>query len=165
MKYGSLASDEVYPVPPVEIARHLGFCLGNAVLCVLCAPYRDGVEDCDKALECLRLEDEMPQPFLGHFAYLYATGASDRLTDFLRHASGDTLWKDTGYWQAFFLEELHHYLFIKTDSGGCEDVRGARKSRDSMSCYIRELRRVLSLRDTTGQIYEGMTGLPDKEDE
>ena len=34
-----------------------------------------------------------------------------------------------------------------------------------MSCYVRELRRVLSLRDTTGQIYEGMTGLPDKEDE
>ena len=55
MKYGSLASDEVYPVPPVEIARHLGFCLGNAVLCVLCAPYRDGVEDCDKALDCLRI--------------------------------------------------------------------------------------------------------------
>lgn len=156
--------DEVYPVPPVEIARHLGFCLGNAVLCALCAPYRDGVEDCDKALECLRLEDEMPQPFLGHFAYIHATGASDRLTDFLRHASGDTLWKDTSYWQAFFLDELHHYLFIKTDSRRCEDVGSVRKSRDSMSCYVRELRRVLSLRDTTGQIYEGMTGLPDKPD-
>ncbi len=28
---------------------------------------------------------------------------------------------------------------------------------------IKELRRVLSLRDTTGQIYEGMSGLPRKE--
>lgn len=37
-------------------------------------------------------------------------------------------------------------------------------SKRAMICCVGELRRVLELRDTTGQIYEGMTGLPDLSD-
>lgn len=47
-----------YPVQPIEIARHLGFCLGNAVKYVIRAPFKGGVEDCDKALQYLKWERE-----------------------------------------------------------------------------------------------------------
>lgn len=48
----------VYPVQPIEIARHLGFCMGNVVKYVLRAPFKGGVEDCNKALRYLRWEQE-----------------------------------------------------------------------------------------------------------
>lgn len=50
----------VYPVQPIEISRHLGFCLGNAVKYVLRAPYKGGVEDCNKALKYLEWEEKTP---------------------------------------------------------------------------------------------------------
>lgn len=42
-----------YSVEVIEITRHLPFCLGNVVKYVLRAPYKGGVEDCDKALQYL----------------------------------------------------------------------------------------------------------------
>lgn len=39
-----------YPVEVIEITRELPFPLGNVVKYVLRAPYKGGVEDCDKAL-------------------------------------------------------------------------------------------------------------------
>ncbi len=50
----------VYPVQAIEITRHLGFCLGNAVKYTLRAPWKGGVEDCDKALQYLLWEQETP---------------------------------------------------------------------------------------------------------
>lgn len=49
-----------YPVQPIEISRHIGFCLGNALKYVLRAPFKGGVEDCDKALQYLTWEKETP---------------------------------------------------------------------------------------------------------
>lgn len=45
-----------YPVQPIEICRHLGFCLGNVVKYVLRAPHKGGVEDLQKALRYLEME-------------------------------------------------------------------------------------------------------------
>lgn len=39
-----------YSVEVIEITRHLPFCLGNVVKYVLRAPFKNGAEDCDKAL-------------------------------------------------------------------------------------------------------------------
>lgn len=153
---------EVYPVQPIQITRHLGFCLGNAVKYVLRAPYKGGVEDCDKALEYLRFENAAPQPPLDHFAYLKVRQARKRLSNFLRETGGDALWQDISCWQAAFLDTLKQYL------AAAEAIRMwgiDQKIKSEMTDNIRELRRVLQLRDTTGQIYEGMTGLPQKERE
>lgn len=42
-----------YSVEVIEIARYLPFCLGNVVKYVLRAPFKNGAEDCDKALQYL----------------------------------------------------------------------------------------------------------------
>ncbi|MDL2306609.1 DUF3310 domain-containing protein [Desulfovibrio sp. OttesenSCG-928-C06] len=53
----------VYPVQPIALTRHLGFCLGNAVKYVLRAPYKGApVEDLNKALQYLEWEEETPSP-------------------------------------------------------------------------------------------------------
>ena len=49
-----------YPVEPISICRHLGFCLGNVVKYVLRAPYKNGVEDLQKAMQYLAWEKETP---------------------------------------------------------------------------------------------------------
>ncbi len=153
----------VYPVQPIEITRHLGFCLGNAVKYVLRAPYKGGVEDCDKALEYLRLESATPQPPLSHFSFLEIRLAREKLIGFFCFASGDMLWEDISKYTKKFLIELGYYLCglerVSLDmKDGGNPVR-----RIFIMNQIKELRRVLSLRDTTGQIYEGMSGLPRKE--
>lgn len=42
-----------YKTEVIDITRYLPFCLGNVVKYVLRAPYKGGVEDCDKALQYL----------------------------------------------------------------------------------------------------------------
>lgn len=49
-----------YSVEVIDITRYLPFCLGNVVKYVLRAPYKGGVEDCDKALQYLEWYDEFP---------------------------------------------------------------------------------------------------------
>ena len=51
----------MYPMESFSICRHLGFCLGNVTKYILSAPWKNGVEDSDKALQYLRLEQETPQ--------------------------------------------------------------------------------------------------------
>lgn len=143
---------EVYPVQPIEITRHLGFCLGNAVKYVLRAPWKGGVEDCEKALQYLAWERETPQEYLGRSASA-AYDALDDLVVFLADTRGDALWNDMSTVQCGFLVYLKAYLVnISTASGA--------QSRDGLADTVRDLSRVLSLRDTTGQIYEGMSGRP-----
>lgn len=151
----------VYPVEPIAITRHLNFCLGNAVKYVLRAPYKGGMEDCDKAIQYLFLENSAPQPPLYHFAYLDANSARKKLTEFLRGTDGDTLWQDISCWQAAFLDELGNYL--RDQDFHYIQVNCGRHHTTAMVNSICELRRVISLRDTAGQIYEGMTGLPNRE--
>lgn len=42
-----------YKTEVIDITRYLPFCLGNVVKYVLRAPYKGGVEDCNKALQYL----------------------------------------------------------------------------------------------------------------
>lgn len=147
----------VYPVQPIEISHHLNFCLGNAVKYVLRAPYKGGVEDCDKAVQYLHFENRAPQKALSHFQYLDTCCAIRRLISFFHNSCGDILWQDISSWQSGFLEALKDYLFEYKEFGvRLSNPGGLEQLRDC----VRELRRVLQLRDTIGQIYEGMTGLP-----
>lgn len=43
-----------YKTEVIDITRYLPFCLGNVVKYVLRAPYKGGVEDCDKALQYIQ---------------------------------------------------------------------------------------------------------------
>lgn len=150
----------VYPVQPIEITRHLGFCLGNAVKYVLRAPYKGAVEDCDKALEYLGLEAATPQCALGYFAFMDVSKARQKLAEFLRSTEGDILWQDIADCQADFLDALGGYLCqqeLRFDQWTAGHALG------EMSTRVRQLKRVLELRDTIGQIYDGLTGLPKKE--
>ncbi len=157
MNFPLTTPDTIYPAHPVEIARRLGFCLGNAVLCTLYAPYRDGVEDCDRTLEYLILENSLPQAPLCHAAFMNVDCACEQVMLFLTEADGDALWQDLSRWQGRFLGGLRQYLQWL---GGNDDTR---IPLERMMRAVRELRRVLSLRDTTGQIYQGMTGMPEEE--
>lgn len=139
----------VYPVEAIEITRHLGFCLGNATKYVLRAPYKGGVEDCMKALVYLQYEESCPQPYIGLPCFTQLLPPLKRMAAFFASADGDILWHDIADEQDHFLRVLHSYLY-KGDPDEIALMKGA----------VRDLKRVLSLRDTTGQIYEGMTGLP-----
>ncbi len=136
----------VYPVETIELTRHLGFCLGNAVKYVLRAPYKGGVEDCLKALRYLEYEK-------GQMAYSPNSERllcpCQRLLEFLHETPGDDLWLDIASVTELFLINMYHYA-----------ARGNAPSLPQMADNVRDLRRILTLRDMTGQIYEGMTGLP-----
>lgn len=149
---------EIYPVQPIEITRHLGFCLGNAAKYVLRAPYKGGVEDCDKAIRYLEWERVTPQaPLICRRASLFA--ALNRLMNWLDESDGDDLWHDISNIQFSFLSELKSYI------AGLDIPAPINCSLMQMLFYTSELSRVLALRDTTGQIYEGMSGLPEREAE
>lgn len=139
----------VYPVQPIEVTRYLGFCLGNAAKYVLRAPWKGGEEDCLKALRYLDMERECPQPLITVPIYKSFSLAANRLVRFFYRSGGDDLWRDIALQSAAFMENLHFYLGLP-DKSCMENMRFA----------AIELRRILALRDTTGQIYEGMTGLP-----
>lgn len=144
----------VYPIQPIEITRHLGFCLGNATKYVLRAPYKGGVEDCLKAERYLDLQKEQPCPtLLGAAAALQP---AYELHEFLSHAEGDDLWLDIARAQKSYLWSLMRYLQQRYEMNPkiWENIHW------NMTLNVQDLRRVLSLRDTTGQIYDGMTGLP-----
>ncbi len=142
----------VYPVQPIQLTRHLGFCLGNAVKCVLRAPYKDGVEDCDKALRYLQwFEDDAPLK-LSIDTYRVFEMNYTSLAKYLVESPGDGLWDDISSATCAFLENLNEYL-----------LSPSWYFLENMRTEIRDLSRILSLRDTTGQIYEGMSGLPQKE--
>lgn len=150
----------VYPVQPIEITRHLGFCLGNAVKYVLRAPYKGGVEDCLKARQYLAWDEQTPM--LPLVLAAHCLNPLRALQNFLEKTPGDQLWRDIAEWQGKFLLCLGEYLQSYPDDEyfsrlGC--------SKRAMICCVGELRRVLELRDTTGQIYEGMTGLPEVPEE
>lgn len=49
-----------FPVKVINITAPLGFCLGNAVKYTLRAPFKGGVEDCEKAKVYLQWENQRP---------------------------------------------------------------------------------------------------------
>lgn len=146
----------VYPVQPIEITRYLGFCLGNATKYVLRAPYKGSVEDCQKAMRYLELEKETPQPWLSVPYYLKFSHAIKRLTEFFYTSKGDALWDDIAIQSACFIENLLFYISLPYN----ELMENRGPCYKNMHFSTLELKRILALRDTTGQIYDGMTGLP-----
>ena len=92
-----------YPVQPIEISRHLGFCLGNVVKYVLRAPLKGGVEDLNKALKYLEWEAETPT-MISFTAYESMTKAADRLSVHLKTEGGAL-----GQAQALLLGQLRPY--------------------------------------------------------
>lgn len=143
----------MYPVESISICRHLGFCLGNVTKYTLRAPWKNGVEDCDKALQYLRLEQETPQEEMDRLIFEDVDATCDLLVNWLEQQPGDELWSDITDAQGFYLEMLQGYLLCRGTADRAAHMRGMEKA-------VRDLRRILTLRDTTGQIYEGMTGLP-----
>lgn len=142
----------VYPVQPIQLTRHLGFCLGNAVKYVLRAPYKDGVEDCDRALRYLLWVEEDGPLGISISSYQAFKMNYEKLAGFFVEAPGDGLWDDISSATCSFLECLNEYL-----------LSPSWYKLEPMCAEVRDLARILSLRDTTGQIYEGMSGLPQKE--
>ena len=130
----------VYPVQPIEIARHLGFCLGNAVKYVLRAPFKGEVEDCDKALKYLAWEEERPQAPMTVQAFAALEHDITRLRDALVLWESDPLVEDditSG--QSEFLMLLEIYF-------GHEEGIDATGALSQMCGSVRLLRRSLQLR-------------------
>jgi len=105
----------VYPVQPIAITRHLGFCLGNAVKYVLRAPYKgDAQGDLRKALQYIVYEVQTPAPPLSHDAFVAMETALDHLVNYLAHGgpgSGGSLAEEVILEaQADFLTALFEYL-------------------------------------------------------
>lgn len=143
----------LYPVETISICRHLSFCLGNVTKYTLRAPWKGGVEDCDKALEYLRFERGTPQERPGVNIYRDVDAVCHLLASWLEDQPGDELWSDIAKQQSFFLQMLPGYLSCWQPFDRQAHMRG-------MEQAVRGLSRILSLRDTTGQIYEGLSGLP-----
>ena len=103
----------VYPVQPIEITRHLGFCLGNAVKYVLRAPYKGGVEDCDKALQYLDWEAQAPGPDLPYNKGVSVLCTIDLLGEHIAEIEEeDTLRDRVLVMQTEFLVGLSDYLTV-----------------------------------------------------
>jgi hypothetical protein len=121
----------VYPVQPIAVTRHLGFCLGNAVKYVLRAPYKGGVEDLRKAQQYLVWEDEHPyRPYYGDYPAMCE--AADAICAHLRATLPHGRLSEA---QAFFMRCLKVY------AGGIwrEDAvqyASAVEARDSMRRYV-----------------------------
>ena len=143
----------LYPVETISICRHLSFCLGNVTKYTLRAPWKGGAEDCHKALQYLDWERETPQTSLSGCAFTDFEATCDRLVAWLEQQLGDELWSDIAKEQSFFLKMLPGYLWTWPPDKRVAYSRG-------MEMAVRNLSRILSLRDTTGRIYEGLTGLP-----
>lgn len=139
---------KIYPIQPIRITRYLNFCLGNAVKYVLRAPFKGGVEDCDKATRYLFWENEAAPLRITIPDYLCVEKSIDALIDYFSSATGDKLWLDVSDCQADFLLALDEYL--------CGE-------RLIESCFpiVKNLREILSKRDEGAPEYAGMTGLPD----
>ena len=100
-----------YPVQPIEICRHLGFCLGNVVKYVLRAPLKGGLEDLNKALKYLKWEEEMPGQDVAFWRGLLINAAIDELAEHLGGQGNDNSHDDDiTIIQAEFLSSLKIYI-------------------------------------------------------
>ena len=124
----------IHPVQPIEISRHLGFCLGNVVKYVLRAPYKGGQEDLHKALQYLQWEDEMPfKPVFSDWQQM--SDAINRLTKcFLKPPVNDL-----AMLQAQFLLDLKSYSRAIWRSSSDADYKQATAARQRMSAGIHEM--------------------------
>ena len=116
-----------YPVQPIAITRHLGFCPGNAVKYVLRAPYKGGVEDCDKALQYLKWESEQ-RAFVALYS-LANLGDGDALNTLILYLQ-DQQTPVTGHQEAFLRFLMSYVGFSHQPSlkEMIKEVRGLRRA-------------------------------------
>lgn len=140
----------IYPIETIELAKELGFCMGNVVKYVLRAPYKNGVEDCHKAVQYVEFERNSFRRDLPSRIYNIWKEDCDNLCEFLCKANGDILWQDISHITTVILLKIRQYL-----------ETGHEALLADISFSVIELRRILELKDMSGQIYAGMTGLPE----
>lgn len=138
----------IYPIQPIQITRHLNFCLGNAVKYILRAPYKGGVEDCDKASQYLFWENESDPLRLSIATYRLVEKAINGLVDYFTNTDGDRLWDDISNCQTDFLLALDEYLWGNRSIETCVSI-------------VRDLAEILEMRDSNAAMYAGMTGFPE----
>lgn len=146
---------EIYEVQPIEITRFLGFCLGNSTKYVLRAPWKGGVEDCEKALQYLVWERETPQDRLSEVSVISVEDACTRLVRCLSSQEGDRLWRDMTTAQQQFIAALQEYA----RTVGSWPMSRSRGHLDSMREAVEYLKHILSIRYSSTK-YAGMTGRP-----
>lgn len=102
----------IYPVQPVEISRHLGFCLGNAVKYILRAPFKGTPEeDCQKALQYLGWEMSSPHESTPVYSLDEVQSAIQRLKEYLASEVGASeLQNSHALYTQYFLKELESYV-------------------------------------------------------
>lgn len=130
---GEVTSDSVhspahytaYPVQPIEIARHLGFCMGNVFKYVMRAPFKNGVEDLKKALKYLEWEREQHETT--RFQHSLDKKAFSDFIDSVGYVPGepdsniafsvrtDILPEPYALDIVNFLHEMFMYLFVRED--------------------------------------------------
>lgn len=91
-----------YKTEVIEITRYLPFCLGNVVKYVLRAPYKGGVEDCDKALQYLKWCDDYSAILWPHG--LYCVQSINDLIEELAQGDG------AAHCQVNFLRQLKNVM-------------------------------------------------------
>lgn len=114
-----------YPVQPIEISRHLGFCLGNVVKYVLRAPFKNGVEDLKKALQYLEWEREqhettrfqhsLDKEALSNFIRSVGCEPGDSDSNIAFSVRTDVLPESYALDIVNFLNEMYMYLFVPAD--------------------------------------------------
>ena len=114
-----------YPVQPIEIARHLGFCMGNVFKYVMRAPFKNGVEDLKKALKYLEWEREQHETT--RFQHSLDKQAFSDFIDSVGYVPGepdsniafsvrtDVLPEPYALDIVNFLHEMCMYLFVRED--------------------------------------------------
>ena len=127
-----------YPVQPIEISRHLSFLLGNAVKYVLRAPFKGGVEDCNKALKYLSWEGERPSRDITCREHAALFGAVDELR---RYLNDYVSFCGMARAQVGFLEAL--LVYLRGNNGGLFEMYG----------YVGDLARAIEARDGAGRIH------------
>lgn len=146
---------EIHPIQPITISRHVGFCLGNALKYVMRAPWKGGVEDCEKALQYLKFEQETPQPCIDEDARREVGAQTFRLVKYLFEQEGGNLWVDIAESQRHFVASFSSYVL---NIGLPPTFSPAHM--EGMVKAVEKLKHVLANRHKDSR-YFGETGLPD----
>ena len=146
---------EIFPIQPITISRHVGFCLGNALKYVMRAPWKGGEEDCEKALQYLKFEQETPQRHIDEDSRREVDAQCFRLVMYLLEQDGGNLWRDIAEAQRSFVCAFGSYLL----NIGEPQTFSPRHMKDMVEA-VEKLKHVLANRHKDSR-YFGETGLPD----
>lgn len=154
MEFTAEQKKNIYPFSPDIISRRMGFCLGNAFICAMTAPWDDGVEDCDQALHFLKMEEESPQAIIATVDRLVVYDGCSKLVEYLYVLDGDMLWCDIAHALRDFVAIFQAYVqnIGQPQIYSTQHMEGMKKALD-------RLRHILYRREEAFA-YEGMTGLP-----